>query len=387
MKIDPWDRKLYGKRFLNDKGIKKAIDYGFIKINPDINFETDFRRIQPATLDLRIKEVYDEDFSLIKDENKKNILLPKTTSELLPSEKIFFNSESSVLITPEIDARSSLRRLGGYIEENSIFNTIDKNSQFTSQKILMDNYSILIHNYSKNKIIFDDDERLTQMFFKFNLFKNSLYDSYYNPKFKTMLEKFRDLDMGIEITEEKHIKYLERKGHLRVFPKLKIKNGFVLIHASDVAYKIKKLDEEILFSQREKYADKIHETIKLKDGHFIRPRDHLDIKTVEYFKLSEFVGIHFYTYFKKDVFYYDKKNNAVGKVKQRAEHLMDGWADPGFEGDFSRQPKSRFGQIISPGDIIGYGKVIYYPNGVGRAYGSKELGSQYNKAKANAISK
>jgi hypothetical protein len=128
--------------------------------------------------------------------------------------------------------------------------------------------------------------------------------------------------------------------------------------------------------------------LNLGKGHTIKPYEHIDIETAESFKLSPFVGIEFY-------------NNPMRKFlkqvrKRPTEEMMenldltamiDGWVDPGYVGPFSRQPKWFTTSRVKPGDVIGYGRAIYFPNGVGNAYGSSTLGSQYQQAKASAISK
>ena len=55
---DPLDRtQTKAVRILSDKGIKQAIDQGIIKIIPKLEYEKDQERIQPATLDVKIKEI------------------------------------------------------------------------------------------------------------------------------------------------------------------------------------------------------------------------------------------------------------------------------------------------------------------------------------------
>ncbi len=55
-------------------------------------------------------------------------------------------------------------------------------------------------------------------------------------------------------------------------------------------------------------------------------------------------------------------------------NLSEGWIDPGYKGGFSRQPKwvSFEGnkRIVRPGDVLGFGQVYYFPNGVERPYGT-----------------
>ena len=49
-------KDITAQKYLNDRGIKQAIEYGFLKIYPDLDFN-DSTRIQPATLDVKIHEI------------------------------------------------------------------------------------------------------------------------------------------------------------------------------------------------------------------------------------------------------------------------------------------------------------------------------------------
>ncbi len=388
-------KDITAQKYLNDRGIKQAIEYGFLKIYPDLDFN-DSTRIQPATLDVKIHEI---DSSSELDNRSKlkhfrgTMVEARSYNEIGLTELILHDRKIKRLnvdfIFPFIEARSSVRRLGGFVPTQGRYFYSSNERSFVE-----------LNNYSHNNIIFEKGERFAQVFFKVDPFAHKWHGGYTLDNLKSMnfenpeellrdlnetFEKVESLDYGIEIKTNEEIDWLLRKGYLEVSPKVKIKNGCLLVHASDEAHKIKKIDEPIYFSQRKKYVDKIHEKIKLKKGFVLNPKEHIDIITVESFKLSEHVGIHFY-------------NNPLSKATTSWNNesissnfelvsVADGWVDPGYEGPFSRQPKWFTPQVINPGDIVGYGKLIYYPNGVGSVYGSEKLGSQYNNAKANAISK
>ncbi|MGE0792950.1 MAG: hypothetical protein AB7V77_02075 [Candidatus Woesearchaeota archaeon] len=392
MNLNPLDIHLRGKRFLNDRGIKQAINYGFIKISPNLDLTKNTKRLQPATLDIELKKI---DSSSDIDKNSLyfsdlNIIKSRSENDVFLTEQIHHDRQVKELpvnfIFPSIEARSSFRRLGVFVPNGGgvFFNTPK-------------GVEVELNNYSYNDIYINEGERFAQIFFRIDPFKDK-WDMGYslqnlkdmnvkNPeevlkKLNETFEKARSLDMGIEITTNEQLEWLEQKEYLQVFPKLKFENGLILVHASEVANKIKKLDEVVIFSQREKYVDKIFEKIKLSKNYILKPNEHIDIETVESFKLSEHVGIHFYS---NPMAKFMKEFNKNG-IKTNSNNLsminvIDGWIDPCYAGNFSRQPKWFSPQIISPGDIVGYGKVIYYPNGVEKGYGSKELGSQYQKSK------
>jgi hypothetical protein len=196
--------------------------------------------------------------------------------------------------------------------------------------------------------------------------------------------------MGIEVTDEEQLRWLEKKGYLEVSPKLEIRNGRVLVHASENASKINKIEGGIIFSKRKDYEDRIRNNFSIKGGYKVKPFEHIDIETVECFKLSEYVGIHFHNNPAQQFLRYVRRNSK--SIKRSIENLdltdmIDGWVDPNYSGPFSRQPKWYSPINIKPGDVIGEGVVIFFPNGVETGYGSAKLGSQYKDAKATAISK
>jgi deoxycytidine triphosphate deaminase len=385
MNINPLDINLKGRRFLNDRGIKQAIDYGFININPKIDFKKDTKRLQPATLDLKIQQI----------ENLDKFKLPaKSNQDVLLTEQILHNSQLPELnvdfIFPKIDGRSSVRRLGCYVPNNG--------SLFFAQS---EGTIIELNNYSHNNIIFDEGERIVQAFFMIDPFKDQWLGGYdlntirfmnikeprsVKKRLDEIFEKARTLDMGIEITTNEQLKYLYKEGYLEVKPELKIKDGYVLVHASNNASIINKLGD-IYFSKRKEYSDKIKTSFNINKGYIINPQEHIDIETIESFKLSKYVGIHFYNNPLKKMhksMHKDKPEDIINNLY--LTQMIDGWVDPNYEGPFSRQPKWSSKINVKPKDPIGFGRVIFYPNGVEQGYGSESLGSQYNKKKATIIS-
>jgi deoxycytidine triphosphate deaminase len=400
MNIDPLDKSLKGGRYLNDRGILQAIDFGFINIYPSIDFSKEKTRLQPATLDMKLSHV--EDTTNLTHENQryyqteKTMLPARSYNEIILTEQITHNYQvpeyAVPFIFPFIEGRSSIRRLGCYVPHNGgLFMT-------QSQGTLVE-----INNYSSNNITFDADERVVQTFFGINPFKDELFKGFttnildlYTIKVPDLttkqlhetFEKARSLEMGIEITTEEQLAWLVKEGYLQVRPKLISEQGTILIHASKNASTINTIEEGIIFSKRKEYVDRLHKPLLIKKDYTIKPYEHIDIETIESFKLSEHIGIQFYNNPTRK-FLDELHKNPSQEMTDNLEltNMIDGWVDPCYEGPFSRQPKWFTNALVKPGDVIGFGKVIFYPQGVQRGYGSEELGSQYLKAKAQAIAK
>ncbi len=400
MKIDPLNINLKGLRFLNDRGISQAVDYGLIKINPGIDFEKDKKRLQPSTLDLKLAQVEDSfelvgsypvDFSF--DQNKTKIVA-RSKNEILLTEEIKHDRQipefNLDFIFPVIDGRSSVRRLGCFVPNHG--------TMFYAHN---DGTTVELNNYSANDIYFDKGERVVQSFFRIDPFKDQILrgmditimdliqvkvPAITSKNLEEIFEKARSLDMGIEITTNEQLEWLQKEGYMKISPNVKFKDGYVLVHASKNASSINKIDGGIIFSKRKEYADKLHKPLNITNSYTIKPFEHIDIETVEQFELSQHVGIQFYNN-PADKFLDQVRQNStsVSIDNLSLTHMIDGWVDPCYEGPFSRQPKWFSKTHVKPGDIIGYGKAIFYPNGVQTGYGDASLGSQYNKAKATAI--
>jgi|GEM_PF-2226201 len=374
------------KRILSDKGIKQAIDFGLIKTTPAFDYNADTKRIQPATLDVKAREI--DEIETIDDENiiwnnnapkDKIVLKAGSISSVNLTEFVEFNNfyGHPFFISPTTEARSSLRVLGCFIPDHGIY-------FFSGPK-----YSqIELGNFSQNDIIIPKEERIAQILFHVNPFADRNFNIPENKNLTELGEKARSLDMGVEVWGE-HLKTLEKTGDLKVSPKLSIDDSVFVVHAGNVAYRMKKIEKGIDFSKRNDYTkDMLWEPIDISNGYTIKPFEHVMIETVEKFELSNKVGIRFW-----DNLSYDeikKRCNSFSNPKDvdilikntKLMWLTDGWVDPGYIGSFSRQPKWMTERKIYPGDIVGYGQVFYFPNGTGKSYGDSSLGSQHqNKEK------
>ncbi|MCF7901700.1 hypothetical protein K9L67_05760 [Candidatus Woesearchaeota archaeon] len=383
MKIpDPLDINRCGIRILSDKVILAAIDAGFISIDPKIDFSLEKNRLQPSTLDVKLDYV-DEFISRRNNSvlfNEDELILPAHSECVLNlTEKISFEGFGDYnhkFIFPSVEGRSSVRRPGGYVLYMG--NTfIDAGSR--SQ--------IELGNYSCNNIVFEKNERIGQVFFKIDPFLDKYYFNYEDKKLVEIMDFARSLEMGVEINSDDELKSIVAEKYLDISPSVISKNGFIAVRASDKAYRMKKLEDSLVFSKRDEYSnDDLLEPIDISNGYKIMPKEHIIIETIESFDLSSHVGIRFWD---------NLLGNVLGNINISAVdlfknidliNLSDGWIDPGYVGGFSRQPKWNSPRFVRPGDIIGYGQVFFYPKGTKNMYGDKILDSQYNNKREIAFS-
>lgn len=373
---NPLDSKYEGMRILNDRGIKEGLKNDLIPITPALNLN-DEERFQPATLDVKIKEVDESDINFPIENEHLHWTAPNEIRTILAG------SKANVILTETIDAlyphifplweaRSSLRRLGLYTVSHSLlWNEADGTH-------------IELANFSVNDIHFNENERIAQIFFLVEPFKNSP---------KNLGDKVRKLDMGIELKNDMHVHYLVNKGLLDVSPELIMSNQYIQVTAGHIAYRIKKINGGIDFAKRKDYSqNELLEPIDISKGYEIKPYEHIIIETEQKFALSEKVGIWFWD--NEIISLRDGKGaemtleNALKNIGNFPFiNMADGWIDPGYNGGFSRQPKwASKGRIVKPGDVLGFGQVFYFPNGVENPYG-KVKGSQYQGDVTTKVSK
>jgi deoxycytidine triphosphate deaminase len=393
--IDPLDRKYANSsRILSDRGIMQAMDFGFIKTSPVFDPETDTKRIQPATLDVKIASVdekeplvYERAFRYGSIEGEKQTLKGRCVStinltEVVDFGQVGFSSLHRPFLGISVEARSSVRRLGGYIPEQGryLFSVPEHYTQ------------IEMGNFSRNDIHFKEGDRIAQVFFPVFPFKDYVYGvAEDTPEIKEIGEQIRSLDMGMDVSYTGQFEWLVKNGHLEVTPSLELKIGTLLVHASKTVYRMKMIDSGIDFDKRDDYKEEdVLEPIDISKGYTVQTFEHIIIETRESFNLSPHVGIRFWdqpicSEFMNLPGY---MTDFVDRMKNiHFSQLTDGWVDPNYQGGFSRQPKWLTGRTIYPGDVIGYGQVFFFPNGVGRAYGDSSLGSQYLSADETRFSK
>lgn len=231
--IDPLDPDLGGRRLLTDRGIRKALELGLIKISPAV----DDTQIQPASVDICFQEAemdgsYDErKWTLPSLHDKKGPLVLQayaehdvTLSQLIETPLFYPDRASRVGFNH--DARSSLRRLGVSTKYAGYY--------FRRQAGLP---TIRLANFSPNDVILSPRDRIVQFFFtpKIYTLEEQLWD-----EGKTNGEKIRSLDMGIELETEAAIRYLHGR-EFTVTPRLVTQGSYLVVHASATAYRFKNI--------------------------------------------------------------------------------------------------------------------------------------------------
>jgi len=393
-------------RILSDRGISQALELGLIRTTPCFDPTIDTKRIQPATLDVRLRRVTDSaplSYDLqgpIKKWHRDRLKVPaQSICTVQLTEKVDFGQSlphakpmpcrvEPRFIGVSCEARSSVRRLGMFVNHQGYFFTgreTEDNKVYTHVKI---------GNFGLNDVHFEEGERVAQLFFTVEPFADYLDTQFDGPARPTEKgELIRSLNMGIEIVCDKILNQLEQQRLLTIHPFSTYESGWVVVHASNVAYRLRTIEGGINFGERKKYAnEELLEPIDISKGYTVQPFEHILVETQERFCLSSRVGIRFLDnllekrWDPRAAFDHLKDIVLLGK-NIGLVNLVDGWIDPGYEGGFSRQPKWLTGRTIKPGDPIGFGQVFYFPNGVQKVYGTDALGSQYLDKKNTEFAK
>jgi len=374
-------------RMLSDRGIRQAVALGLIKVAPCLG---DDDRIQPATLDLSVEKI--RSIQRLDERNPCHHIpapelhmLAGCQAELIVAERISFlqdDMRSPMFFRPSADMRSGYCRLGGFVGKQGVYGR-----GLSPLSDLKD--SLWIGNYGPNDFIFERGDRVAQLFVYVEPFAD-FYSSgpLMSKKDMTELgEKVRSLDMGVQITTDEELQVLTSEGNLEVAPGLASLGGWIIVHASETAYRIRKLDHPIPYKDRNKYRTELMEPLDISQGYCIQPNETIVIQTQEHFKLSSRVGVRFWDNLLEtppDLNGYRHLNPPHFSQNMNIVNLSDGWFDPGYEGIGGRQPKGLAGRIISPGDPIGFGQVFFFPKGVERPYGSDAVNSSH-QGKTNLL--
>lgn len=358
-----WDGKTC---YLSDRGIKQAVEQGLLSFNPSL----EDRQIQPASIDLLLDEVVD--YFPIPEHGMKDWKMPeedflipahstaelKSTQWLAFAEALRFHSE----------LRSSLRRLSCYID-NKGATTLDMESQRLSAAVV---------NPSGIDIKLHSGDKIAQLLFCFNKFPliGESYDMEYERTYRLLCE----VDCGC-VVSTREAKRLLSEGYFSM-PNAKFWRGMLEVHAGSKARVLRK-SLRIDFSNSKDISDAF-EDVKLP--YLLRPGEHIVVETRENFELSPHIGIHFRDYTlgsRRGFFPRMKCFERMNADFLWLGDIPDGWVDPGYKGILTRQPKTFYekGVLIRPGQLLGHGTIIFFPNGVERPYGSEGLGSHYQNSK------
>jgi deoxycytidine triphosphate deaminase len=365
-------------KLLSDRGIKEAEAKRLIRIDP----KPENVQRQPASLDLKYSKIedYEPMHGIGKSETEydfegEDILVPKYETDVRTETSMIYDPR---IIKPYFELRSSMRRLGCFGKVPMIncayeIGSMGPESLTTTLEIV---------NFSNFGIKLNKGDRIAQVMFTLDspsLEEIKEHDISYLSSGMGIEEfkQYAELDHGYSIDIPEELSKLSSSGYFSFEPQLRSKHGMVEVHAGKRA-RIIHSNKLIDFDSRPKLSEistDVDLPYRLKPGEFI------DVDTVESMDLSRNVGILFYNEYTFQDFFRSLKT-----IKFRLENSgllfkWDGWVDPGFKSPyFSRQPKILYpdkGRIIKPGDIMGFGQVFFFPNGVERAYGSGDLSSQY----------
>jgi hypothetical protein len=376
-------------RILSDRGIRQAIEQRFIQIIPSIDL-ADTTRIQPATLDVCIHDIEDA------------MALGRLPHKLIDGLVLTNESSSCVELTERIEctarsdagypflgcvyeSRSSVLRLGGFVPRaGSIIQT-------ASHTV------IEMGNLGPNNLFFDHGERIAQVFFTVDPFAD-LYgiglDLDKPLPYSDLGDRIRSLSMGVEVCTEEQVRSLAKEGYMDIAAangqQMHMQDSCILLHAGSQAYRMKELGNINFSSRRHLTEEDLFEPIDISRGYEIQPFEQIVIETAEIFDISPHVGVRIWDnlfihhpdgsiidYMVPDI-------NGQGPPHHYLYRTSNGWVDPGYKGIMTRFPKNSH-RIIHPGDIIGYGQVFFFPEGVEQPYGNSNLGSQYQQQKGFQI--
>ncbi len=299
---NPLDKDIYPGpiRILSDRGIKQAIDQRLIRITPELDYEKDTERIQPATLDVKIKRIEGAEpidnkgeFIFAPKDGEKLTMPAYLTSTIDLTELIDFGqldprrTSKPIYLNVMTEARSSLRRLGCYMANRGVF--FFSGPEYTQLEI---------SNFSNNDLHFQQGERVAQVFFRVDPFADYFFTQLNNlgeGRYLESGEQIRGLNMGVEVRDKEQLRLLHKKEFIKISPKLKTENGLIKVHAGNAAFRMRRIQGGIDFSRRKGYlSEELLEPIDISKGYTIKPFEHILIETKEQLELSPHVGIRFW---------------------------------------------------------------------------------------------
>ena len=202
-------------RILSDRGIKQAIEQGYLNVDPGIDLENPGDRLQPCTIDLKFQEVesnfdpgsYQGNFLF---DGKK--LIAGRSSWVEFQEGISFNNPKRCFRGTDsrmgffdcfLDGRSSLLRLGAVI--------LDSGASFYS------GVEAVVHNSSQNDIVLEKGEKICQAFIRVNPFADTYGIPYRGQVPKTEEgDKIRELEMGVQVWLDSGLEELSKRDYMKI---------------------------------------------------------------------------------------------------------------------------------------------------------------------------
>jgi deoxycytidine triphosphate deaminase len=345
-----------GMQVLNDKGIRKALEKGSIRIKPQLRQE----QFQPNTLDVRIGKVLlyepkgiiipgESDISVIIDPDdikptkvfpdkadKPIVIPPYNFAEIYFHENIEFDPDKYYL---DIELRSSrgrngLRLINGNIER-------DENGDMF----------VGVNNLNVNSVRLYGRDRFAQLFFMGN--SQDIEADGHVVQNENEARELCDL-----ISDEK----LDLHG---IFVKLKVGDRILKYKKRGTIDSRKKYRESSLF---EIYNN---EDVKINVG------DVVIVQLAPELHLPDNIGLRLL-----NTIPYTQKTNLIGPDTSMLflEHqsVNAGWVDSGYEGFVTAHPRvTKFDGMLKRGDDVCFGLLYKYKNSVNTKYGSSKLKSNY----------
>ncbi len=354
---------------LNDRGLSKAFQNGSLKSNTPIQDV----QLQPASLDCKIKNVKTRPGSVAligqfgEGQSMNQFGVPAYTRATFTLTQAF--NYDSDFFQPQVIMRSSLGRLGLAPLCFTIENVYGEEPKS----------EVSVANFSPNDIAFRQNDRVCQIIWRLLFNGHDIKGSAQSEtKRKTAANLISSLESGIEVHDDSIIYHLHKANLFSVQPELNILYGAVVLHASNEAYRMKKSGTVKLGDTK----DDLLEAIDISNGYTPQPGEHIIVKAREYLKLSDKVAIHF---IEKPVTLITGTDERASRKRFQifSTNLVNAaWFDPGYEGIYTAHVKNvdMLPVDIRPGDPIGFGRVFYFPKGVERSYGQKELKSKYQNS-------
>ncbi|OIO62828.1 hypothetical protein COY26_04220 [Candidatus Woesearchaeota archaeon CG_4_10_14_0_2_um_filter_33_10] len=360
---------------LSDKGIEQALYEGVIEIDSNINPE----QIQPASLDVRIgsARIWDDE-AKIKESEYFKLLREQGNFDLDPGVKFskFIEYEKGKAFDVPPNAHMEIRILEGIkFDYENIYSFYDLKSSrgrmsflnYTVPYLDKDGkgYYISLMNKNPNPIRLYCGDKFAQLFFSLNN--------------KDLMDKFCH---GHLIRHEKEFE--EVKEFIEIQPKPIFKDEFLILEIGEKLLKFKRnigtIDTKKQYSNKELYQE-----IKLDKNYIQKVDEAVIISSREKIKLSNKIGLQLYHHFpihqKSGMF---RPNPEFLLIQNNA--LNAGWIDPGYCGNVTAHPfLYKFQENVRKGGLLAFASVYFFPDGTKRSYGSKELGSHYQRSEGTGF--
>ncbi len=365
---------------LNDRGLRKSLDMRLIK--SDVKVED--VQIQPASLDCKVSDidVVDEPaatfgfFGRPRHDFYDFGIPCYVMADVAFSQNFRYNVKN---FHPHVVLRSSLGRVGIAPITHALIPI------YTDEVGLKS--GVEVANFSPNDVELDHGDRFAQVLWGLS-FKGIVDEG--KARLRKDAVKFLDVvgsvESGIEIKDENLLRYMSSQGLFSVSRELVLHQGFVVLHASNEAYRLRDVGRIKL---SEKRSDLL-EPVDISNGYTPKPGEHLLVKARESLKLSDRVGIDFLGNFMAICGLLNEpgERGSRRRFQVGATNLVNAaWFDPGYEGIYMAHIKNvdTLPVDIRPDDQIGFGCVFYFPKGVERPYGSAALQSHYQGAKTAQV--